>query len=34
MEKILINSGVAIAPPPKPVKEAIAISSVAANLSG
>ncbi len=33
-EKILINSGVAIAPPPKPVKVATAISSAAENLSG
>jgi hypothetical protein len=34
MEKILINSGAAIAPPPKPVKVAMAISSAAENLSG
>ena len=33
-EKILNNSGATIAPPPKPVKEATAISSAAANLSG
>lgn len=32
-EKILINSGVAIAPPPKSVKKATAKSSAAANLS-
>jgi hypothetical protein len=31
-EKVLVNSGAAIAPPPKPVKKATAISS--ANLSG
>jgi hypothetical protein len=31
-EKVLVNSGVAIAPPSKPVKKATAISS--ANLSG
>jgi len=33
-EKILIDSGVAIAPPPKPVKVAMAISSAAEDLSG
>jgi len=33
-EKILTNSGVVIAPSPKPVKVAMAISSAAEDLSG